>query len=157
MSLESVFFVGGGRTRWSVVFNALGKGRGGVGGGGADGSQQLGEGERERIRNASAIYVETQLAPYAPKWLPGAWQQKQHLTVQRGAEIFRPERLDCFQSGGLTAVKRRSKDDDGDRNDNQYFMCAAYYSAAFGARFFSPCLSVESVLLLLRLFYLFFF
>lgn len=36
--------------------------------GGADDSGQLGR----KIRNASAIYVGTKLAPYAPKWLPGA-------------------------------------------------------------------------------------
>lgn len=63
--------------------------------GAADGSQQLGR----KIRNASAIYVETQLAPYAPKWLPGAWQHNQHDTVRarlysgRAAHLFPQRRI----------------------------------------------------------------
>lgn len=47
--------------------------------GGSDGPQQLGR----KIRNASAIYVETPLVPYAPKWLPGAWQQNQRIYCKR--------------------------------------------------------------------------
>lgn len=66
--------------------------------GGADGSQQLGR----KIRNASAIYVETQLTPYAPKWLPGACQHNQHFTVR--ARLYSGQTVDCFLIGGLTEV-----------------------------------------------------
>lgn len=64
----------------------------------ADGSQQLGR----KIWNASAIYVKTQLAPYAPKWLPGAWQHNQHFTVR--ARLYSGQAAGCFLSGGLTEV-----------------------------------------------------